>query len=469
MPLTMVSMPSLVACALKPGPSRPPARLLALLSGYPPGYLASSDDHDRWFEALDRDFPFILAATHRLPSNTEVAIWSDLLRWLVGELQGWTGVSDPDSNRLTALLALVAHMELAAPLWPVLAPALQLGLRAAAGLEHFIRTRSAELSLPEDAPEHERKFLDRFNADDAALAWEQADEALHRLPLQLSWSVGQASRALAHFDFQRLVIAADAAPTLVDVLGIVKALSPQHQADLAVASSSERLHFAVVRSLVQSRTAALSASVEQAIAKVLVTVAADSERWQTWLWTFARYPVRHPAIQAPFGLALAHLPLKAQHAFLEICEPSTDVFSRDCLSRCFDAFRHAANLPVRQGFWAAAYRRWEEWGYPPQAVVHGPARSSFDAALIGYFVETLPIAELRGYAADCRQKLMDSGNGWYQSLNEARWARSRLISRLLLAEHALLVIQRSDPWLDRTRPAVPAYASSVYLDLKWGF
>lgn len=464
----MVPVPSLVACALKPGPPRPPAALLVLLSGYPPGFLASAEDHDRWFDAIDRDFPFILASKHRPLSHAEEAIWCDLLRWLVSELEGWSGKSDPQGNRLTGLLALAAHMELAAPFWPVLGPVLKPGLKAAAGLEHFLRTRRVELSLPDDAPEGEREMLDQFKADDLELNWEQAEGMLNHLPLQFEWSVGQAARVLAHIDIQRLVKAADAAPTLIDVLGITEAVSPQHQIDIATASSSERLQFAVVWSLTQSRNAVLAPSIEQAIGHILVKVAANGERWRTWLSTFARYPVRFPALQVPIAVALAQLPIEAQRAFLDVCEPSSDRDAREILTRCFDAFRDVAGLSVRRSFWTAAYRRWEEWNYPPGSVVHGPARSNFDASVIGYFVEVLPIAELQKYAAGCRQELMNFSNGWHKSFNEARWARNRLISRALLAEHALLVVQRSAPWLDRTSPTVPSYASSAYIDLKWG-
>jgi hypothetical protein len=444
-----------------------PSALLQAVSALPASTEVFIADHEPLFTCIDNDFPFIRNSQRQSLTATEIATWAALLRWLVAELNAWTAINDPHGTRLLTLLALSTAMKPAA-VWPSLSPLVAGNRQLALGLDVVVRLQRQHAIPLADAPRWERDLVEQFRANDQTMAWDGIDEVLPALmPSFLpSWTMIEVGVALAEISLSQLEQSSAALSGVFDVVSLMAGLPDQVVAQLAKATSSERVRFVAVHRLGSARSQ-LPAVLASLIADALVQVSQDPIRWDVWMRTFVRYPVRFPALQHPLGLALGRVTPAAQKAYLQTLAIEDSSDARRLATICFEAFRSTAPISVRQTVWSMAYSRWCGWDFDGATAALGPVRSALDYALIGYAIETLTLLDLQNLLQEFQDRFDEVDCNWYGSLIDCVVARNRAASRILPFQHAGSIHGTAQPWLDLRSPTLPPTARSPYLDIKF--
>ncbi|MBL0404041.1 hypothetical protein JKG68_08705 [Microvirga aerilata] len=369
--------------------------------------------------------------------------------------------------RIEAALASAAVWDDTGSFWEAMR--LQLGgcRPVLTAFEIVVRSRAADIHVPEGTPIWEREHLQDLQEADSEADWERLAERAHAFPKlpRPDLCVAQATRALALLDWPRLVHLAD--ETKSWLLGHML-LSPLPLADafrLATASVSGHVRFAALERIVRREKRRLSPEEETALKNLLLILAKDENDWPRWLAVCNRYPVRNPHMQAALGRALARSGMRALRDYVEsISLHISGGEGRECVTRCLSVFRACAGQSKRHTLWREAFKRWQTWdfGRDEEQGLNTIARSELDYGVVGWLIEGEEQEPCLNLDQAFEQELSELDIQWHASVSTAISGFFRLLSRHQVLAHARRQSTRDADWLPGPSVYVPAAASDVF-------
>ena len=470
-----MSYPDILASICKsasvPGREQTPAGLIEAVGrhGQPVAALSDPDTAAELFEALKQDCGFVdeIRGSGKTPTAADADQWVALVRWFVRELKDWTPVQDPEFQRVSALFVISSYFGMAGDFWMSVADLFRPPPEFLLLLEKRISTIQFVFK-----PRHSGH--QPVSEAEAGAELEAADENSDWLELSELWPgfegallphvfLCEAVRCLYRFGRGNLLAAVDGLKQTPTVMEISASLSTSERLVLGVESNNPHIQFACVFQtlLFTPKADRLAPGDQKVLANLLVRVAADTERWNEWMRTFNRYPVRYPALQTPLGLALADLADSAIGTYIETISLTTEpAQGRLLVAECLSAFRQKAPLDRRKALWQLAHSRWRKWGFgvaDANQYLFAIGFSELDFAVVGYAAECMDIverdAEINGLFSELNRVECD----WHASLSHSVSAWNRALSRMQPYAHASHVLESSrDDWL-----ATSAYEPTI--------
>lgn len=470
----------LITAAGQPGDELPPAELLSHLGSLSEPLAAVGD-----FDACNRLFGVFWSTLPQIhepgegpkQSDEFQSHWITTLRWVIRELRQWTPEGDEKHRKLIACLTIVRGCKRGASAWELFPEDIGRNLQLMEAMEAAVRSSKCSFSArgAGKPPVWEQEAVDELIAADKKEDWVAIYELWPHFEATIfsNTFLDLAVSGLARFDFDRLVEAtADIHETAAAMI-LAQALPTEQRLRVAAASKSEHIRFCfVLVSLFRlPKTARLDDAFAPILSDLLVSVAVDADRWSEWMRAFNRYPVRHPALQAPLGRALARIDGAQQQAYIDAIDlgpyPSE---CRDLVTECLTAFRDAAPKDARQKLWGMGHRRWKAWYFGAKdkdSLATGIVWSYIDYAVMGYVLECLTVEQRVKEQNAIRERLGEIQHVWHASKMAMLSAWYRGLSELqpyVQAEH----IQASDnTWVSTNHHFYPAGAQIPYYQLRF--
>jgi hypothetical protein len=372
-------------------------------------------------------------------SSAEQAALASLLRWLIAALRGWKRADDPRNSLLVSMFVVANVCDQDGAFWRLLpsecvgnAELIECVSKLIASFAVTYSTRGGV-----QAPIWEREALDRFKKAEADNDWAAIGDSWRPFEAQLFLNVlqAQAVRCLSRGGLDYLAKAVANVRQTAVAMQFVTALKIEERFDLALTSDNSFIQFASVYVTLSGRWAvrALTPNAVQRLARLLVKVADDVQRWTGWLQVFNAYPVRYPLLQEALGLALASVSESARKTYIDsiVLLPSqvdAPDPGRGYVGVCLQSFRHNATEVQRAALWTVAYERWKQWRFNDRdrnQHLFKINRSQLDYAVVGYATECLTAAELAAEMASLYGELGSIEDNWHVSISDAitEWNR----------------------------------------------
>lgn len=415
--------------------------------------------------AVETDVGFVrrIAPIHG-PIPSAMIAWAGRIRWLTEEIEAWTVAAPFPEERLTALLALARGLSYSGDLWWEMAGVVTPSPLFLKGLVVLARSRHLTMSPSDEMRDATRKLIAEFTDADRREAWDELDD--HR-PNVLNQVVPMvqlsgACHALSFLDPPSLVAATAQAPDLCTAYAMLYGLPLDAVAELAAATSSDRVRYVCAVRLTENRTTVLSAVQETRVADALTAIAADADRWRVWMRTCFTYPIRFACLHGAMGQALARIPQDRSDAYIDVLDPEDGNHSRALTAWCLETFAGTAHSADRQAVWARAYARWSAWdfgGMAGQTIVP----STLDFAVVAHMVEGVTPSVRRQARRDARQSLLRADREWRRNVSDMRRRLYTSASRLKPLTWAALVLRDpAKPWLEPLPLRLPRRFTAPY-------
>lgn len=444
--------------ALRLGSVTEPAALLAALESEasPLDAVTYVDGPGTVNAAIAKDFGELRSLGVRAVADSEgIARGASLVRWLLSAVKSWKYSEDPKMKVLAAALVASRLCGGNADFWCLLnddcAPSAEFLVTSRV----FVARRQMVLSARGGVvpPIWESEFAEAFQAADAGGDWNAIANMWPRFGQTGSFDILfiEMVRCLARYDFEALVLAADALNQCLPLMELTQILHTDQRLRLAVASGSDRVRFccAFVTVARSTGTGELSTAEEAALSELLTKVADTRDEWRKWLVTFNTFPLRYPLFHRPLGHALARVSPEAAAIYIDSIrlDPNgvSHVDESRCLvSDCLRIFGAEASAELRQPVWAHAYRRWRDWHFDT-ATLGGnllePGRSALDFAVTSYVCECMSTAERDGVVAEIQIQLGKLELNWYRSETDCTTEWNRLLSLFQPYAHSYRVAE----------------------------
>ncbi|WP_156381542.1 hypothetical protein [Aurantimonas sp. Leaf443] len=417
------------------------------------------------------DVPRALTTSPRFAADETLHL-ARRLGWTVKTLADWDPHHERSGLRIEAALASAAAWNWHGGFWEAARPRLQGCRLTIAALEIVLRRRAPQTQVPENAPLWEREHLQAMQEAERTQDWTELREraqAFKQLPLP-DLGAGQATLALSFLDWPRLVRLADKSEGWLHGHLLMAPLPLADALRLAAASRNGYARFAALERIAYREVRPLLPQEEVALRNLLIVLAKDANEWPRWLTVCNRYPIRHPHMQAAFGLALARSDEPALQAYIDSISLSTsDTDIRENVTHCLSVFRARAGTGRRRALWRAAFERWEAWDFAKnqEQNLTSLSRSALDYGVVGWLVESQPQKSL----ADLEQTFVDDlrtlDMQWHASLSSAVSGFVRLVSRYQVLSHAIRRSAGDADWLPGPAVELPAAATDEFLQKKY--
>lgn len=417
------------------------------------------------------DVPHVLAASPSFAADETLHL-ARRLGWTMKVLADWGLHQDRSGLRIEAALASAAAWNGDGGFWEAARPRLQGCRLTIAALESVLRGRTLQIRVPENTLVWEREHLQAMQEAERTQDWKELGEragAFKQLP-RPDLSAGQATLALSFLDWPRLIRLADRSEGWLHGHLLMAPLPLAEALRLAAASRNGYVRFAALERVANREVRPMLPQEEMALRNLLIVLAKDVNEWPRWLTVCNRYPVRHPHMQAAFGLALARSSGPALQAYVDSISLSTsDTDIRANVTHCLSVFRALASADRRRALWRAAFERWEAWDFAKneEQNLTSLARSALDYGVVGWFVEGQPQKSL----ADLEQTFVDDLRAldmqWHASLSSAVSGFFRLVSRYQVLSHAARRSAGDAGWLPGPSVELPPAATDEFLQRKY--
>jgi hypothetical protein len=459
--------------AIKSGDVVEPAALLSLIAGIE-NPIAALSDHDKGnelFDAFYRDFGFIkmVRATKKPLNPAEHDRLVGLLRWLISELRQWRSDADTGGAKLAAVFVAAQACDWDNGLWNMIPADIGTNADLRDRLKALISSFSVAFILrdPTRTPLWEREAVESLKSAEAgndwtaiASAWRSFEHAIFPNVPQI-----QAVRCLFRCGVTCL---ADALADLSQIavgMSVASSLSTSEKLGLGVESANPYVQLSCLYQLLSDHRTPkqpLSIEQEQLLTKLLLKVADDCPRWAAWMEVFNAYPLRHPAIQAPLGIALADGPDSAIEPYVKSIvlypkQAPTDA-GRQAVAACLSAFRSKASLARRTALWTLAHKRWTDWEFnraESSQHIFNINWSELDYAIVGFACECLDATGQSDAMNVIISKLKVLEEDWYVSITDIVSAWNRLLSAFQPYAHAQAAIASGGDWLSGSQQYLP--------------
>lgn len=469
----------LIDAAGQPGDQLPPAELLSHLDTLPEplAVLSDFDECNRLFEVFWTTMPSIHEPGEGPVLSDEFrARWIDTLRWVVQELSQWTPAGDDKHRRLIACLTIVRGSKRGWPAWELFPDHIGQNQALMAVMETAIRSSKCSFSARggRTPPVWEQEAVDALIDADKKEDWAAIYDLWPRFEAAIipNTFLKLAVSALARFDFDRLVSATGEIRETAAAMNLAPALPTEQRLRVAAASKSEHIRFCFVLASVLRlpSTTRLDETSATMLSDLLVSVAADADRWCKWMRALNRYPVRLPALQVPLGRALARIESTQQQAYIDAIELGTYLTEcRDLVTECLTAFREVAPPVVRCHVWEIGHQRWKAWHFGVEDEDSLATRiiwSYLDYAVMGYVLECLTENQRVAEQKSILERLGEIEHTWHASKIAmlSAWYRghSELQPYLQAAE---VVFARDKSWVSTKFQFYPTGAQAPYYKL----
>lgn len=468
------------AAALNIGQPNPPQAVMAAIAAQKvdPGPRDMEAFANRIWEAFQHELKFLSAAstTNAVPNDDDMNRWANLLSWMIVELRDWTQQTDVGSFKLDALLILADFQSQDGDFWHAAPDSIGQNDALLAVMGDNVRSLKAD-----SAPDRGRAPISTAEADknlkcaDATADWETLGEMLPHMDQSFyEPALRQTVKFLGRFGFDRLVMAAKKINQIAVAFFVVQALGVNEALRLAVENVSLHMKFtSVFHACNRQQSESLDTAAQVALEQILVRISTNEAIWLAWMKVFNTYPVRFPYIQTALGITLASVPLHAIANYVESVELNTSPSEgRNMFADCLRIFHQKANLEIRQHLWRTAHKRWQEWDFDRNAAhpfLPKISLAAIDYAIVGYFVECVPAAELELEIQSIIERINMVDRGWHSSISDCISARNRLLSQLQPLMHARHVLANDCDWLKKDRVFVvdlPPVAA-LYMQLKY--
>lgn len=305
-----------------------------------------------------------------------------------------------------------------------------------------------EFSVPENAPNHEKEWLDRLKLSITERDWEVFTNLWKMLPNHgiRAFEQLQVIYLLINYDRSMLVDSLNKVSDIPSLMTIMNGMGNGAALLVGKESDNELVKFTALYCSM-SKKGGLSYDEENLISEILLSIEHEPETLKKWLKVFNQYPDRYPKLQKALGKFLSESSLNSSIEIYINAIGMESAGSREQVAICLEAFSSNSDLEKRKFLWNLAFLRWNEWGFGDDDQFE-IVRSNLDYAIIGYLKECKDSA----YTGLELEKIVHSMhsimNEWYVSSTRLTTRWNCLLSKYQLFAHALIEnIELSSKWL----------------------
>lgn len=442
--------------AKKPGPSLSPDAVITVLTAITDPVMAISviDKPESLQVACDTDFSFLALLRNPTQINaTAIAKAAELIRWLANEAKTWADSSDPQRQRLAAMLLTSACCDIDGSLWANLPTIEPPSHELLATLSKIVS--GAKFSIDshgeyDSAPIWEREAVEKLKQANDNNDWQALDRLwlAFRSAVRPNLVLTEAMRCLASFDSAMLTGALSSVSHIVLAMQLTAALSQAARLRLGAASDNSFIQFSVLSYLAQrGNTSPISEGDQEVLILLLEKVALDIERWRTWVGIFG---TRHE-VQEALGHVLAETSDAAVESYINALPLSTiPTNTRAEVAICLRAFRSTAKPHRAKLLWTLAFERWKTWDFPNEIKdlpLTRVTESILDYAVVGYLVECVTKDDRERIYFALIAELGQLDRPWYVDMTQYLDVVHRVMSRLQPYLQAERVSKTGADWL----------------------
>jgi hypothetical protein len=383
------------------------------------------------------------------------AICIDRLAWLLKELTACEQ-QRPDLAKLEAILRVSRAFHFETPLWERL-PETFLSDHLFACIAAFVGSTRWEISSRgQNIPIWEQEKVSDFLRADKDADWPKI-EALWRTVVPAFWPDEDIAEAVAclcvaHKGIQALAAAIDTFDSLLPIVNIANAMTPQQIGEVGLLIKSNRSRFGLIQSLAfnHPRDEALTQETLDNLATVFRSVQRDVAEWEKWMAALNQYPVRTKVLQPAFGRSLVGSSIEVKSAYVEAIDLSPNHGEcREAVTDCFTTFAKFADLEERRQMWGIVQTRWALWNFDEkgrESSITWIAVSELDYGVIGYALENLTALERENVCMTFNEKIKRVSNTWHRDVIALNSAWYRTLSRWQIFQYAREIVDGAVNW-----------------------